>query len=242
MGVDSLALLAAWEQGATAPETDRAPSLLRTLGWLAPDSDPAELTVGACDARLFMLRRAIFGDRLEATSVCPGCGEEVELELSLTALQPPVDHERPAQLHVSENGYEILCRPLLNHDLSALAGRGPTVELGDVLGRCVTDARAPDGSQLDGAEIPPSLGEAVLRVVAACDPGAQVSLDVRCSCGVEFNNEFDIREALWTEVTDWVTRTLTEVHALARAYGWSEAEVLALSDWRRRWYLEAVGW
>ena len=35
--------------------------------------------------------------------------------------------------------------------------------------------------------------------------------------------------------------TLAEVHALAAAYGWTEAEVLALSAARRRAYLELVG-
>jgi hypothetical protein len=31
-----------------------------------------------------------------------------------------------------------------------------------------------------------------------------------------------------------------DVHALASAYGWSEREILALSDTRRRLYLEMV--
>ena len=35
-------------------------------------------------------------------------------------------------------------------------------------------------------------------------------------------------------------RLLMDVHLLARAYGWSEAEVLALSPARRRFYLEMV--
>ncbi len=31
------------------------------------------------------------------------------------------------------------------------------------------------------------------------------------------------------------------VHALARAYGWREADVLAMSEARRHFYLELVG-
>jgi hypothetical protein len=34
---------------------------------------------------------------------------------------------------------------------------------------------------------------------------------------------------------------LTEVHRLAQAYGWREAEILALSEARRHAYLELVG-
>ncbi|MGB0094873.1 MAG: hypothetical protein WBP81_20360, partial [Solirubrobacteraceae bacterium] len=140
MTTDAAALLAAWETGAAAPGTDRAPSLLRSLGCLGADAKIEQLTVGGCDARLFMLRRAIFGDALEAISVCPGCGEQLELELSLATLQPDAESARPAQVHVSEQGYEIDCRPLRNGDLNALAGLGPAADVGDLLERCVTAA------------------------------------------------------------------------------------------------------
>ena len=35
-------------------------------------------------------------------------------------------------------------------------------------------------------------------------------------------------------------RLMAEVHLLAQAYGWSEAETLSLSRWRRRVYLGMV--
>ncbi|HEX2516118.1 MAG TPA: phage baseplate protein, partial [Chloroflexota bacterium] len=36
-------------------------------------------------------------------------------------------------------------------------------------------------------------------------------------------------------------RLLREVHTLARAYGWREAEILALPGRRRQTYLDLVG-
>ena len=36
----------------------------------------------------------------------------------------------------------------------------------------------------------------------------------------------------------WARRTLRDVHVLARAYGWREADVLALSPTRRQIYVE----
>jgi len=42
------------------------------------------------------------------------------------------------------------------------------------------------------------------------------------------------------EARDWAQRILADVNVLARAYGWSEREILSLSPTRRRHYLELV--
>ena len=51
----------------------------------------------------------------------------------------------------------------------------------------------------------------------------------------------DIAPALWAEVQAAAERSLLEVDALAREYGWSEAEVMALPHARRAAYLQLVG-
>ena len=38
----------------------------------------------------------------------------------------------------------------------------------------------------------------------------------------------------------WAGRMLLDIHALARAYGWSESDILALPPRRRQAYLELV--
>ena len=52
---------------------------------------------------------------------------------------------------------------------------------------------------------------------------------------------FDIVSFFWREIEEFAIRTLREIHALARAYGWAEDQILALSPTRRRCYLEMVG-
>ena len=49
----------------------------------------------------------------------------------------------------------------------------------------------------------------------------------------------DIGSFVWAEIESRARRVLGEVHALASAYGWSEAETLSLSAVRRASYL---GW
>jgi hypothetical protein len=50
----------------------------------------------------------------------------------------------------------------------------------------------------------------------------------------------DLPAFLWTEIEAQVRRLLLDIHTLAVAYGWSEREILSLSDARRRLYLEMV--
>ena len=106
----------------------------------------------------------------------------------------------------------------------------------------MVQARAADGGSVAARELPSETARTVVDALAANDPGAQTAIEVRCPCGAEWVDELDIRSIAWADLTAWVGRTLTEVHQLAHAYGWSEADILAMSPTRRRWYLEAAGW
>jgi hypothetical protein len=77
--------------------------------------------------------------------------------------------------------------------------------------------------------------------MAAADPRADVELALACpACAHEWTAAFDAAAFLWSELDAWTRRTLHDVHTLATAYGWTEAEVLALGR-RRHVYLELVG-
>jgi hypothetical protein len=75
-----------------------------------------------------------------------------------------------------------------------------------------------------------------------CDPGAVLAFALDCpDCGHAWQAVIDIAPALWAEVQAAAERSLLEVDALAREYGWSEAEVLALPHARRAAYLQLAG-
>jgi hypothetical protein len=68
-----------------------------------------------------------------------------------------------------------------------------------------------------------------------------LALEVRCeACGQDSSAQLDIGALLWDEIGAHAHALLEEVHALACAYGWSEAETLALSPVRRATYLAMV--
>ena len=80
---------------------------------------------------------------------------------------------------------------------------------------------------------------AVAAALAEADPLAEVLVDVACpACGEEFVADLDIGAFVWADVRARAQRLLLEVDALARAYGWTEVEVLALGERRRAAYLE----
>jgi hypothetical protein len=235
-------LLRAWESGTGAAPSVRAPSLLHSLGAVAASVRTDEMTVGQCDAWLFKLRRVIFGEMLEVLATCPACQNDVELIVALGELQPPLREGAAAPLTVQVDGYTLRCRIPSNEDLRVLASRSGGATLRDLLERCVIEANAADRSPVLLRHLPEATVEATIEALAEADPGACTQLRISCPCGGEWVDELDIRDVLWSELTEWVGRTLTQVHQLARSYGWSEAEILQMSGWRRRWYLEAAGW
>jgi hypothetical protein len=74
------------------------------------------------------------------------------------------------------------------------------------------------------------------------DPQAEVQLALACpACRHQWQVSFDIVSYFWSEINARSQRLLWEVHALASAYGWREADILAISPQRRQFYLEMVG-
>ena len=118
----------------------------------------------------------------------------------------------------------LRCRPLTTADLIAAAeADGPDLRAG-LLARCVTGS---DGQP--AADLPAPAIAKVMSALSAADPLADVRLAVTCGeCGHQWDTTFDIASFLWTEICAAVERLLGDVHVLARAYGWSEAEVLAV--------------
>jgi hypothetical protein len=69
-----------------------------------------------------------------------------------------------------------------------------------------------------------------------------VAVDLTCpSCQEPWEVTLDIVTYLWDEIAAEARRLIYEVDVLARAYGWREADVLAMTPQRRQAYLELAG-
>jgi len=73
------------------------------------------------------------------------------------------------------------------------------------------------------------------------DPRAEITIRLTCpACSHEWDLLFDIADFFWTEIAAKGHRLLREIDVLARAYGWTEREILSLSAQRRQTYLELL--
>jgi hypothetical protein len=73
------------------------------------------------------------------------------------------------------------------------------------------------------------------------DPQAEIILRLTCpACGHQWELLFDIADFFWTEIAVQAQRLLREIDTLARAYGWTEREILSLPAQRRQSYLEML--
>jgi hypothetical protein len=233
---DDAALLAAWERTLAVARPWREVALLA-----AASGEPAEgiarLPVGERDRRLLVLREGAFGSRLECETACPACGARLELELTAAEIRlPPLDIQ-PSDLRMADDGTVLTFRLPDSADVAAARGspRDPEEIL---LSRCVV-AATHQGAAVDGAALPSAVRERLSDRMAELDPQADLQLHLTCpGCTHSWQSAFDPAGFLLAEIDAWAARVLVEVDRLARAYGWSEREILALSPLRRRRYLE----
>lgn len=83
--------------------------------------------------------------------------------------------------------------------------------------------------------------DTVAREVIETDPQLEILLDLACpACAAPCPTLFDAVSYFWEEIEAEARRLLREIHTLARAYGWTESEILDVPAVRRYYYLALV--
>jgi len=237
--VSSERLLRAWEATVDEQSLRRGISLLASYR-AADVRSVAEWTVLARDRALFDLRCELFGPQAVGIASCPRCAEQLEVPLDLTMLRPPVDARIPEPVHV--DGYVATVRIPTTVDLLGVgdtADENSAVEA--LVARCVDSIRGPDGMEC-GLHTAPASVRSMLRLqLAEHLDDVDIELGLRCAtCDREFSAPFDITPFLLREIEAWAATVLRDIHEIARAYGWDEPTILALSPRRRRRYLDLI--
>jgi hypothetical protein len=221
-------------------DRDRAALACRTVA-NALGLDAAEVTGWTLDRRLRALAAialATFGNTLAWQARCPACREPMELEIDLSPLlSVPA---RPGALEctpragttvrlrlptgLDEQAWRVLAVPPAERFLAMASSLVEDL-----------DDRPPE----PGWRLPAEWLNEVERTLAAHDPLTVLEAVAQCpSCGVGSAIELDLEAVILDLLSREQRRVMEEVHRLARAYHWSEAEVLAIPPRRRAFYIQ----
>jgi hypothetical protein len=172
------------------------------------------------------------GDHWVMTATCsdPACGASMDLPLSLNAFRRSAD---PAVVPCA-----LPCRcieltvPTGADQLAWLAADDASPSA--ILGRLMT---LPD----DVDAIRPDWPDAIEAALEQADPLTTQEIDTLCpECGAAVSIQLDLEARCLALLAAEQPRLLDDIHALATAYHWSEAEILAIPPTRRRKYLARI--
>lgn len=226
--INAARLLSAWESAAAVPMSRRAAVLLSVTHPERSNTDWASCPIGERDHALLRLRESLFGGTIETVGRCRVCSEFMEAQFRTSDL---TNRFAPAGVLEREvNGKTVRFRVPTQVDL--VAATGSSNPRRSLIERCVEAAGTLTDSEMS----------AVIETMEAEDPQADIHIGMSCpACGAANDLAFDIVSYLWSDLTDWSQRILGEVHTLAAAYGWSEADILAMTAFRRRLYFQMLG-
>lgn len=229
-----------WEWGQDKHPLDQALLLLKAA---CPDLSLAqlqELSIGQRNSRLLLLREQTLGSTLNGQAACPQCRVILSLSIPVAALRLPEPETH--EYRFEQNGTLVRFRLLNSLDMAAVVG---IADVGAVRQRlieyCVLEANHA-GQSLAASALPDPVLAGLMDALAEHDPQADMRFDLVCAaCGYRWSALFDIVPFFWDELTARAKRLMYDVHRLATAYGWREADILAMSEARRHFYHELVG-
>lgn len=210
---------------ATGGETETAIQLLDALCDLPQGA--AELPLPDLEFLLLQLRRTVLGDRVQCDLRCPECSGRVDFEFSL---RDYLAHESPAPAAETEGQTGWFAVPGARFRLATaadvVAASGKPEALAQ---RCI---QAQDGRAKRRAE----------AAMARLAPALSRMLDGGCPhCGKSIPVFFDVQSFVLNELRGHAAFLYLDIHRLATAYHWSEAEILRLPQRRRAQYAAMAG-
>jgi hypothetical protein len=247
-------LLEIWERGAGGNPVEQALAILGAAFPQASMGKLAGLSVAQRDAALFGLHEQTFGPQLKGLVACPACGEQLELGFDTHELRaagilpadlvPGAETIEPdgAETSLRIKGYQVVFRLPTSADLEEVVSL-PDQALArrQLLEACLVSVRRKD-RDVPAHELPTDILGAIVAGMEAAAPLANLTVACACpACEHTWEVVLDIVSYFWSEISAWAVRMLHEVHSLASSYGWREADILAMSAWRRQRYLELIG-
>jgi hypothetical protein len=247
-------LLHLWEGGLRRHPLDRA---LLALGAAFPETPYERLAdwpLGHRNRALVELRCGCFGSSIQGWIACESCGEKLEFDLDgrllVGAGRDPDDRSQPDQDEPIVVNRHIFRLPTSRDLARVVQESDPRLAAIRIVERCRIGSpeslAAPvEHDAMSVRTRSESWSDEELEEIgdrmALADPLAETRLTLHCpKCENDWEETLDIVEFLWAEIEARARRLLVEIHTLASAYGWTESEILSLSENRRARYVEMV--
>jgi hypothetical protein len=225
--------LALWEALASTTPVAHGAMVLVALGAADGLADAVRMPLATAARAALRELRERAGPQVQTVLTCPDCAATLDVPLILDDLLAATGDAPATAGGVTVDGVEgvVVRGPTTEDLLVALASPQPSAALRD---RCVTWPAGIDATTLD-----PAVQERVSAAAEELAGASALAVRLRCpDCGRDVAAEVDAVALLADRVSTEVRDLLADVAELATAFGWSEAEVLQLSDVRRRAYLD----
>jgi hypothetical protein len=187
---------------------------------------------------LLAIAHCSVGASTTAVAICNNeeCHGNVELELGLSSFAS----DAPAKINwLSPDNKNVSCRLPTGNDQRAWQQHRLTQNRMDeawLANRLI--------KEIDGC-LPSNMPETWLELLGAeleaVDPLTALSIDTLCPfCGKSLCVEVDLELLLIEGLRSQQRHLLEQIHRLASRYHWSEADILAMPQWRRQRYLSRL--
>lgn len=200
-----------------------------------------ELTAGDRERLLLALCERLFGPEVDLIATCPSCSEAAEFSIRFADILPAhpvtkVSADPHVELDAGGETWAARLRPPTGADLE-YAARNGSRGVRQLITNCVVELTDPADKHVIPSALPAACEDQVADALLALDPAAETRIAAECPvCGHKIDALLD-GYALLQNGLGGSQRVYDDVFRMARAYHWSEAEILSLPLRRRRHYL-----
>jgi hypothetical protein len=230
--------------GHDQPPAARTFLLLSSLAAGADPDDVWSTGLGPTNVLLLDACHSALGiSKLDAAAECPQCGSALEASFTVADLREGLSRgARECEVHGVRSGqYLVSVRDVTLGDLRVASDLRDLASARAVLfERCILSAER-SGVAVPVDSLPEDILLAVSNHLGEHDQSGDPRVGMTCvGCSRQFERGLDLIGHAWVALETAADKLQREVAALARGFGWTESEVLALSTRRRESYLKIL--
>jgi hypothetical protein len=210
-----------------------------------------KLCIADRDLLILYMRILTFGPHIWGLVNCPNndCGKQMDISFDLTSIRMPQgrtanDFHWDEYQHLSKK-YDFSFREPNGEDqelISHMVSDEPYSALLALLSRCIVSLNGATGIS---ENVLRSFSREVIMGIEEIIASKTMSFDwdiaLTCpECNRPFLSQIDICEYFWEELRICQSDLWKEVHTIAFYYHWPEKEILSLSRWKRKLYLNQI--